>query len=100
MIVALICFGVGLFVVLGSVPLIRRHFQGFDSAARSFHHTHRTPISRFGGLALAASFVLVASIALITSSLPGRETTSLALIFSVLAMFLLGLLDDIRQLDR
>ena len=30
--------------------------------------------------------------------MPARETTSLALIFSVLAMFLLGLLDDIRQL--
>ena len=98
MIAALICFSVGLFMALGLVPVIRRKFQGFDSGARSIHQTHQTPISRFGGLALAASFVLVASIALRMSSVPEREANSLALIFSALAMFLLGLLDDIRPL--
>lgn len=65
----------------------------------SFHHTHRTPVSRFGGLALAVAFVAVAAFAFFWFPVNAERTRiRVIVVISSLAMFALGLLDDFRPL--
>ncbi len=94
----LICAAVGLATTLALIPVLRRVSVG--ATARTLHHTHKTPVSRFGGVALAIAFVLLSVVAFIW--FPARSTERLherlVVFFSTLAIFLLGLWDDIRPL--
>src|SRR5689334_22660778 len=97
-----ICVLLGLVTVLGLVPVIRRSSRAFGVAlpTRVFHHTHKTPVSRLGGIALAVAFTVVAAVAFIwfPAQDAARTRTHLVVVFSALAMFLLGLWDDLRPI--
>lgn len=91
----------GAATVLLLIPLIRnwtmRHRIG--RYAREIHQTHRAPISRLGGLALAAAF-LVAAITTSFFSPADAEKTRLrfVVVAGALTMFGLGFWDDIKAL--
>ena len=44
-------------IVFLLIPLILRNRSRFAQRAPDLHHTHKTPIPRLGGLALAAAFL-------------------------------------------
>ncbi len=82
------------------IPLILRLAGQYGlSRSRDFHHTHKAPVSRWGGLALALAFIAVEFfVAVIVpqhrSTIPGRMTV----IVSSLAMFGVGFWDDLQAL--
>src|SRR5437773_915453 len=79
------------------IPILRRRTAA--TAALTFHHTHRAPVSRFGGLALAAAFVLVSLVGFIWfPAVPVQTRMRLVIVVSSLAMFLLGFWDDVQPL--
>ena len=83
------------------IPILRRRTAEASTAtaARTFHHTHKTPVSRFGGLALAAAFVVVSLVGFIWFPAdPAQTRMRLVIVVSSLAMFLLGFWDDVRPL--
>lgn len=88
----------GLLATLLLIPLIRKKALATD--ARTLHQTHKTPVSRFGGVALALGFLVVAVFAyiLFPPTVVGKTDTRLVIILSSLAMFGLGLWDDFRPL--
>ena len=97
----LIFAGLGLLVSLVLLPLLQRYGvpREADGNGSDFHHTHTTPVSRLGGVALAAAFGLIAVV--IFWWFPGdaeHTRTRLVIVFSSLAMFGLGLWDDLRPL--
>ena len=57
----------GLLTVLVVIPFLRRRATRSSSGQRvaEFHHTHRTPVPRLGGVALAVGFLGVALTSLI-----------------------------------
>ena len=85
---------------LACIPfLVIRKGAAAGAEGRAFHHTHRAPVSRFGGVALAAAFAAVTLlIFLIVPEAAARFEHTMAIVLGGLAMFLLGLLDDIRPL--
>ena len=83
------------------IPILRRRTAQAcgATAARTFHHTHKTPVSRFGGLALAAAFVVVSVVGFIWFPAdPVQTRTHIVIVVTSLAMFLLGFWDDVRPL--
>src|SRR2546428_8870953 len=87
----------GLLATLVLIPLIRKKALATD--ARTLHHTHKTPVSRFGGVALAFGFLVVAAFAYVWFPPAATKTdTRLVIILSSLAIFGLGLWDDFRPL--
>ncbi len=96
-----VCTLLGLGISWALIPIILKRSvppEGNDRA-HTFHHTHKTPVSRFGGVALALAFVAVVLVALIW--FPDSATSMrsrIVIVFGSLAMFLLGLRDDIRPL--
>lgn len=85
-----VCFG----VICLTLKAIHRY--KLVGRAGEFHHTHRAPISRLGGIALAGAFVC-AKIPLLFlgySFTPER----IAITVTALAMFGLGLWDDFQPL--
>ncbi len=97
----IVCGLLGLMTTWLLIPVIRRRAAVSAPAnqARTFHHTHTAPVPRLGGIALAVAFALVAAVAL--AWFPpdvAQMRTQLVVIFSSLAMFLLGLWDDFRPL--
>jgi UDP-GlcNAc:undecaprenyl-phosphate GlcNAc-1-phosphate transferase len=93
----------GFAVSLGAIVLILRACQSGRLAPRSaeFHHpdhSTRLPIPRFGGIALAAAFAVLSSVA--GNSLLGFSPDPLRWVIAgmSLAMFGLGLWDDLRPL--
>src|SRR5437870_1240126 len=88
----------GLLTTVALIPILRRRHATSvaASAAPAFHHTHKAPISRLGGVALAAAFVVVAVVGFFwlrtgQTQRPGDAV----IVFSSLAMFGLGLWDDL-----
>ena len=97
----LICGVMGFLVACSLIPLIRRASSRQRKAGddRGFHHTHTQPISRLGGIALAAAFVVVTVAASLFFALePLRQFSHWGVIAGSLAMFGLGLRDDCRPL--
>src|SRR3954470_11190272 len=97
----LFCISLGFLACWLAIPVIRKHVAKRSDLARrgEFHHTHTASVPRYGGLALATSFALLAVAVSVFApightSLSGR----LALIFGSLAMFGLGFWDDIKPL--
>ena len=93
----------GFTVSLGAIVLILRACQAGRLAPRSpeFHHpnhSQRSPIPRFGGIALAAAFASLSAVA--GNSLLGFTPDPLrwVIVGLSLAMFGLGLWDDLRPL--
>src|ERR1039457_4366070 len=91
---------VGLATSLSLIPIIlqasRRY--GLASQAREAHHTHQFPVPRLGGIALAGALVVVV---LVFSFLePGflQNRERWLVIPASLAMFALGLWDDLSAL--
>jgi UDP-GlcNAc:undecaprenyl-phosphate GlcNAc-1-phosphate transferase len=96
-----ICVVLGFVTTQVLIPILRRRTPAASlvNGARTFHHTHKTPISRFGGVALAAAFVLVSLVGFIWFPVDAARTrTRVVIVVSSLAMFLLGFWDDVRPL--
>lgn len=100
LITTILYLGTGFLISWLILPLIIKRCAAStkNDRLRQFHHTHKKPLSRLGGLALAVAFTLVAISVLIW--FPVRERTQLrwAMLLSSLAMFALGFLDDLRPL--
>lgn len=99
---AILCGGLGFLAAWFLIPLLRRRTTpvGPSGAGRGFHHTHSAPVSRLGGVALAASFLLLATIGFVFFPAEGEALrTRWTVVGTSLGMFLLGLWDDLRGLD-
>lgn len=96
----LICGATGFLVAWSLIPLILRRAARRTSAdTRGFHHTHETPVTRFGGIALAAAFVAVVIAAGFSFSFePLQSLFRWGVILGSLAMFGLGVRDDFKPL--
>ncbi len=96
-IVALGFGALGFCTVLFAVPLVITRLAPRVAYRRELHQTHKSPVPRLGGLALAAAFVLItlASFA-VGPPLPGNPQLVLGL--TSLAMFGLGFWDDVSPL--
>ena len=96
---SLVCAALGMITTLLLIPLIRRKTEQGVFTARAFHHTHQTPISRLGGVALAAAFAVVALTVFVWFPAEGeRLHTRLVIVGSALAMFGLGFWDDLKPI--
>ena len=97
----LFCFALGICVCWGVIRVMLNWIKsgGDASGGRDFHHSHKTPVPRVGGVALVASFVLVAlAIYFFGSfSVVGAKTFGV-IVFTSVAMFGLGFWDDLRPL--
>lgn len=83
------------------IPRIQKLSFGLGalSRTRQFHHTHSLPVPRLGGIALCGAFLAVAVLAFALHPENLRlSQPHLALAFSAIAMFALGLLDDLKPL--
>ena len=91
--------GLGVTVLL--IPFLRRQTieNRWGRRGHQFHQTHHHPISRLGGLALGGAFVVVAAtVFLVTEARNERMYTQCVIIGGALAMFGMGLWDDLRPL--
>ena len=93
------CVLVGFGVCWGLIPLIRRTAaaRSTEPDSHSFHHTHKGHVPRFGGIALASAFMGVTLMASFFAT-SGKLQTDVIVAVSCLAMFALGLRDDVRPL--
>jgi UDP-GlcNAc:undecaprenyl-phosphate GlcNAc-1-phosphate transferase len=97
----LICGFLGFVVSFGVILMtlrLERHFKSkFTGGRDEFHHADQAPVSRLGGIGLAAAF---ASVAILSLTVFGRPFTLeiAGVIGTALAMFGLGLWDDLRAL--
>src|SRR5881409_233971 len=85
----------------GLIPLIRKFASKSAAAGRAedFHHTHKTPVPRLGGVALAAAFFCVATlVGLLAPVVATPISLRFVIVLGSLAMFGLGLWDDFRPL--
>jgi len=90
----------GIVVVLLSVPLILKYAARTHLAGRSpdLHHTHKAPVPRLGGIALAAALVAVNLLSVLFFPRLSNLRDQLILVGASLAMFGLGLWDDLKPL--
>lgn len=95
------CALVGMGIVFVVIPTILRPgiLAGLSHRWRDLHHTHKKPVPRVGGLALAAAFIGVEILTVArwpeqAEKIPGR----LVVVLSSLAMFALGFWDDLKPL--
>ncbi len=95
--IALIFGALGFVTCVLAVPFIIRSIAPAVAHRRELHQTHKLPVPRLGGIALAAAFVVVTAFSyFLEGPLPGHPRTVLGL--ACLAMFALGLWDDISPL--
>ena len=97
----LFCILLGFTVTWGLIPVIchyarrRKHVQ----TGEQFHHSHKAPISRLGGVALAVGFAAVALAVGLMVPVEGLPShASWTIVLSALAMFGLGFWDDLHPL--
>ena len=97
LLIALIFGVLGLTTTLAVVPLIIRRLAPFVANRRELHQTHLVAVPRLGGIGLAAAFVLIVAASFaVDDPRPGHPR--LVLGFTSLAMFALGLWDDLSPL--
>ena len=95
----ILCGLMGMAVSWFLIPWIQRRFTPPMEHDRQFHHSHKTPISRFGGIALASVFLMVGVIVfLVFPRDPVTGGNDVIILTASLAMFALGLWDDFRPL--
>ena len=94
------CFALGFFVCWSLIRVIlSRAEKAGSNREKDFHHTHKEPIPRLGGLAFVSAFIVVAlAIYFCTNILAGDALTLMVILFGSLAIFVLGFADDIRPL--
>jgi len=96
---SIVCAVLGMVTVLILIPIIRRKTAQGEFTARAFHHSHQASVSRLGGVALAAAFVVVTIVVFFWFPVSGeRLRTRLVIVGSALVMFALGLWDDLKPL--
>ncbi len=92
--------GAGAGIVVLLVPPILRLAARADlgRGRTDMHHTHRAPVPRLGGVAIAVAFVCVEVFLAFRSEQPGAVRTHLVILGGSLAMFALGFRDDLKPL--
>src|SRR5438552_3129152 len=90
----------GVAMVFLSVPLILAYSRKAVFAGRSpdLHHGDENPVSRLGGIALAAAFVVLNVVEAVIRPPPANSRETIVIILTSLAMFGLGFWDDLRPL--
>lgn len=95
----IVCGILGFLVAWGFIPLILEFSRRMARLHRDkcFHHGNAAPISRLGGVAIAAAFVVCVFSAARASgeSIP---VGTMNVLLGSLAMFALGLLDDLNPI--
>ena len=96
----LACFALGLFICWALIGIIlKRTEHGFSKREKDFHHAHKGPIPRLGGVALVSAFAATAIAVALCTPLPGSTSATLGVIvLGSMAMFTLGFWDDLRPL--
>jgi len=97
----LACLALGFFFCWALIGIILKQVEKGVGAGRKkdFHHTHKVAIPRLGGVALVSAFVAVAlAICFCTPISPSAIGVLGVIVCSSLAMFALGLYDDLRGL--
>ena len=95
------CALVGAGIVFLMIPLVLQAARATNLFQREqdLHHTHRRPVPRLGGLALAAAFIGVEIfIAVVCPEQRAKSPNRLVVVLSSLAMFALGFWDDLKAL--
>jgi len=98
----LLCLALGFFSCWVLIAVILKWIKngGYAGRERDFHHAHKDPIPRLGGIALASAVTLVAVAIYFLNSLSAASANTLAVIVvGSLAMFVLGFWDDLRRLE-
>jgi len=90
----------GMGVVFLLVPFILKCSQQalLEHRSPDLHHTHKVPVPRLGGIALAAAFVWIELAITLFFREQSNLHDTLVLVGTSLAMFGLGLWDDLRPL--
>ncbi len=97
----LACLALGFCICWALIGIILKRAElGLGSQrARDFHHAHKQPIPRLGGLAMASAFVAVAfAVGLFTPVPASGLAVLVVIVLSSLSMFMLGFWDDLRPL--
>jgi UDP-GlcNAc:undecaprenyl-phosphate GlcNAc-1-phosphate transferase len=97
----LACFALGFFLCWALIGIVLKRAESGLGArrGRDFHHAQKSSIPRLGGVAMISAFAAVAiAIALCTSVSASALGTLGLIVFTSLAMFALGLWDDLRSL--
>jgi UDP-GlcNAc:undecaprenyl-phosphate GlcNAc-1-phosphate transferase len=96
----IVCAAIGFLVTWSLIPVIQRRFAEHSRRGqRGFHHPHVNPIPRFGGIAIAAAFVVVVLVAAAFFGFqPLLAVHRWGVILGSLGMFALGLRDDFKPL--
>lgn len=97
----IIAFLLGLSTSIGLVLLILKMSRryGLAKASTEAHHSHTVPVPRLGGIALAGGMIVVVSVFTFLSGQNLFLGNQMGLVISAsLAMFALGLLDDLFTL--
>jgi len=90
--------GAGISVLLIPQLLRLAHEKHAFGRAGDIHHTHRRPIPRIGGIALAAAFLMAGLFAMFVLPKDGVSPSLGVILAGGLAMFLLGLMDDLKSI--
>jgi len=83
------------------LPLVIRFFRVRETRDQTaaFHHTHSKPVSRLGGISLAGAFIFSSFVAACFHwDLPSFHQKFWGIVGGALAMFSLGLFDDLKPL--
>jgi UDP-GlcNAc:undecaprenyl-phosphate GlcNAc-1-phosphate transferase len=95
------CLALGFFLCWALIGIVLKRAEKGAVANREkdFHHAPGTPVPRLGGVAIVCAFIVVALAIYLGTSVPSASATTLGVVvFSSLAMFALGLGDDLRPL--
>lgn len=95
----LLFLGLGFCISWGIISFILgwSWLRGGASSGRDFHHPHKTPVPRLGGVGLIASFAVVSCTIYLFHALSPSDANTLGVIaLGSVGMFALGLWDDLR----
>lgn len=97
--VMMLVAGQGLAVSLLAILVILRSAAKRAGHSREFHQTHRAPVTRLGGIAMASAFLSVCLSIFFNYRQDAQGLRQVGIIAAgALSMFCLGLVDDLRPL--
>jgi len=88
----------GMGIVFLLIPLILKQSRQYSHRSGDLHHTHKTPVPRLGGIALAAAFLIIEALVFIFFPEQSDAHDRWVILGSSMAMFGLGLWDDLWPL--
>lgn len=97
----LFCGLAGFVIAWSMIPVIQRWAVRRSAAesGRDFHHTHSAPVSRFGGVAIAAGFFGAALVTIfVTQAIAPHRSIPWSVLAGSLAAFAVGLRDDFKPI--